>query len=151
MFGFYDPASLSIGEKSAVINFINASDAADVTKVSIKTPADVRRVSDALEVQKARGITTLAGNVVEFRGSISFNPKAPDEALLTLDDAENFGRTVPLKLDFDLGQETLPRHGYAIGQAAEVDGALIVYKLAMRPFTMNFDRDMMPGNSSQLN
>ena len=33
MFGFYDPASLSIGEKSAVINFINAADAEDVTEV----------------------------------------------------------------------------------------------------------------------
>lgn len=151
MFGFYDPASLSIGEKSAVINFINAADAEDVTQVEISSAEQAREVYKALEVQKTRGITLKEGEIHDYRGSIAFNPKVPDEALLTLDDEENFGRTLPMKMAFGLEKDDLPRHGYAIVQATEVDGALLVYKLAMRPFSMTYDREPAPGQSEQLN
>jgi len=151
MFGFYDPASLSIGEKSAVIDFINAADADDVTKVEISSAETAREIHDALETQRTRGITIRSGKIIDFRGSIAFNPKAPDEALLTPDSEEDFGRTIPMKMAFNPGKDAMPRHGYAIGQAAEVDGALVVYKLAMRPFTMTFDREPVPGQAGQLN
>ena len=104
-----------------------------------------------LETQKTRGITIRSGEIIDFRGSIAFNPKAPDEALLTPDSEEDFGRTIPMKMAFDTGKNAMPRHGYAIGQAVEIDGALMVYKLAMRPFTMTFDRDLVPGQAGQLN
>ncbi|MBW3243587.1 hypothetical protein KUV57_13015 [Epibacterium sp. DP7N7-1] len=150
MFGFYDPASLSIGEKSAVIDFINAADN-DVTKVEISSAETAREVHDALEVQKTRGITTRSGKIIDFRGSIAFNPKAPNEALLTPESEDEFGRTIPMKMAFDIEKNALPRHGFAIGQAVEIDGAMVVYKLAMRPFSMAFDRDPVPGQVGQLN
>ena len=151
MFGFYDPASLTFGLKGAVINFINAQDASDVTEVKIETAQDALMVAGALETQKVRGITTHDGKIIDFRGSIAFNPKAPDEAMITLEDSDSFGQAVPVKLGFSLGKATMPRFGYAMGQAAMRDGAMIVYKLAVRGLSNSFDRAPAPASVGHLN
>lgn len=146
MLGFYDPASLNFKTDHAVINFIALNAADEVTPVEIRDADHAGRVSRALEDQKTHGITALEGRMVRFRGSIAFNPKAPDEALLTPDDADSFGRTVPVKLGFGVDATSLPRFGYAMGDAAEVDGALIVSSLAVCSLVAAHDRRPAPSS-----
>ena len=132
MFGFYDPKSLKHDDKGAVIDFINAEDASDITPVEIRSEGDVARVREAISNQVRFGITTMNAGMKQFRGSIAFNPLAPGEGLLTPEDDPQ--RITPIRLGFKIGMEELPTAGIGMGDAVMVDGALVIRKLAMKSF-----------------
>ncbi|MCW3782591.1 hypothetical protein [Defluviimonas salinarum] len=150
MYGFYDPASLSIGDTIAVIDFISAHNASDVTKVEIRTAEEAREVSAALEAQKTFGITTRKGDMREIRGSVAFLSQGSDEALLSPE--SDTKKTIPLKMGFAVSKNLLPMAGFVIAQAAEQDGALIVHKMAMKSYLpMPESRPSIFDNRSNLN
>lgn len=143
MFGLYNPKSLKIDGAVAAIDFIDVA-SAEVTKVEITTADEARTLREALDTQKARGITTRNGAIEDFRGTISFNPKVPGEAILHPDGDENFGNFIPVKLGFEVEGGDLPANGYAMGQATMVDGAMVVYQIAVRELGFAPDRAPRP-------
>jgi hypothetical protein len=130
MFGFYDPRSLAVKDRSASIDFINSMDASDVTSVQINTIDELRAVSSALKTQKERGIASLKGEIIEFRGSIVLLDR--NEALLTPEGGTE-DEIIPMEFGFDVTDCDLPEHGFAIGEGVKVDGAIVIYRLAVQP------------------
>lgn len=133
MFGYYDPKTLNIGDRSAEILFVNAEDAGDVRKVSIRSAEEARRVHSALSSQKEMRISTLEGEMSEIGGIVRMNPGHPDEGIMTT--AGSPSRTLPIKLAFGVAKGDIPEKAFAIVHGREMDGALLVCKMAMRPLT----------------
>jgi len=131
MFGFYDPASLSVSDRTAVISFINATDAADVRTVRIDTAEDARRVRNALSAQKTLRISALEGTMREVHGSIRMNPDHPGEGVMV--SVQDPKRQIPIKLAFDPAEGSVPEKGIGIVYGREQDGALEVCRMVVRP------------------
>jgi hypothetical protein len=131
MFGYYDPETLNIGDRSAEIDFINVEDAGDVRTVSIQSAEEALRVHRALSSQKEMRISTLEGEMSEVGGILKMNPTHPDEGIMTTTGSPS--RTLPIKLAFHLEKGDIPERAFAIVHGREMDGALLVCKMAMRP------------------
>lgn len=131
MFGFYDPASLSVSDRTAVISFINATDASDVHTVRIESAEDARRVRAALTAQKTLRISSLDGPVRTVQGSIRMNPDHPDEGIMiSVEDAK---RHIPIKLAFEAEEGSIPLKSIGIVYGREQDGAFEVCRMILRP------------------
>lgn len=128
MFGYYDPASLKIAGRHAVISFIDVS-AGNVTEVSIDSAADARRIAGSLRTQKQNGISTLTGELVEITGSLVMTSQAGDEGLIIPDGDRG---AIPVMLSFEVEPDALPRNSYAKVLGTMIDGALVAVKLAMK-------------------
>lgn len=131
MFGFYDPASLSVSDRTAVISFINATDAADVRTVRIESAEDARRVQEALTAQKTLRISALEGVMREVHGSIRMNPDHPGEGVMV--SVQDPKRQIPIKLAFEAADGVVPEKGIGIVYGREQDGALEICRMVVRP------------------
>ncbi|MCE6959678.1 hypothetical protein LAZ40_11675 [Cereibacter sphaeroides] len=129
MFGYYDPASLSIEGQSAAIAFISAADA-NVRTVRIETADEARRIRDAIAAQRTMRITSLEGAMREIQGVVHMNPQHPDEGVMYTPAEPK--RPIPIKLAFD-GVEGIPEKGIAIVYGCEEDGAIRICRMAVRP------------------
>jgi hypothetical protein len=131
MFGYFDPATLTVGRRSAEIEFVNASDAADVRRIPIRSAEEARRIHRALDAQKSMRIASLDGDMMEVGGIVRMNPSHPDEGIMTTSGSPS--RTLPIKLAFDIGRGDIPEKAFAIVHGREEAGALVVCRMAMRP------------------
>lgn len=129
MFGYYDPESLARHEGRQVMNFINASDLDDVTRIVIDTREKAQEVIVALGEQKQHFIAWLGGGLERVSGSLRISEKHLDEGVMATGD----GRMVPIKMDFTPTKGQLPLFSLCVATGVREDGALRVAKMIMQP------------------
>lgn len=129
MFGFYDPSSLKVGERQAAIDFIDSTKGL-LTQVEITSSEKARSIARCLKMQTRLGIASLQGELQELTGSLIFNPADPSEGMMR---PQGESRIVPIKLDFEVEPDSLPRNSIARAVGVFVEGAFIVAKVAMKP------------------
>ncbi len=129
MFGYYDPETLDVQERTAEIDFIEAA-SGETRRVSISGSSHARQIAHSMGDQCVHKIAAMAGPMRAVRGSMVFLPGDPDSGLIAPEGGS--GKPVPLRLAFDVSHGDLPSSGYAIVQGAETDGAILVNRIAIK-------------------
>jgi len=132
--GYYDPDTLTLGDKVASIDFINATDIADRRRVEVRNRQDADVLLHNLRHQRDYKISALGGRAMMCRGPIHMSPGVPDEGVMMVDGDE--ARLLPVKLGFPLGDFRVPERALigAIGHMS--GGALIAERAAIAPLSL---------------
>lgn len=131
--GYYDPETLTLGEKAASIDFISAQDVTDRRRVEVRTRQEADVLLHNLRHQKEHQISALGGRAMICRGPIQMSPGVPDEGVLMVDGDKT--RLLPVKLAFDLDGFRVPDRALigAVGYLSE--GALVAERAAIAPLS----------------
>lgn len=131
--GYYDPETLTIGERVASIEFINATNSADRRRVEVRTRQDADVLLHNLRHQRDNKISALGGKAMMCRGPIQMSPGVADEGVMMIDGDE--AKLLPVKIDAPLGGVRIPGRALigAIGYLS--GGALIAERAAIAPLS----------------
>jgi hypothetical protein len=131
--GYYDPETLTLGDRVATIDFINAQDETDRRTVEVRNRKDADVLLHNLRHQHEHKISALGGRAMICRGPIQMSPGVPDEGVMMVDGDRT--RLLPVKLGFDLDGFRVPDRALigAVGYVSE--GALIAERAAIAPLT----------------
>lgn len=129
--GYYDPESLTIGDRIATIDFINARDETDRYQVAVRNRQEADTLLHNLRHQKDHQISAFGGRAMICRGPIQMSPGIPDEGVMMVDGDRT--RLLPVKIGFDLDGFRIPDRALmgAVGYISE--GALVAERAAIAP------------------
>lgn len=127
--GYYDPETLTLGDRVASIEFISATDITDRTRVEVRNRQEADTLLHNLRHQREHKISAIGGRAMMCRGPIRMSPGLNDEGVMMIDGDE--ARLLPVKFAFDLGGRKIPNRALigAIGHL--VGGALIAERAAI--------------------
>lgn len=131
--GYYDPDTLTLGERVASIDFISAQDGRDRTRVEVRNREEADVLLHNLRHQQQHQISALGGRAMICRGPIQMSPGIPDEGVMMVDGDRT--RLLPVKLAFDLDGFRVPDRALlgAVGHLS--GGALIAERAAIAPLS----------------
>ena len=131
--GYYDPETLTLGDRFASIDFISARDASDRRRVEVRSRQEADVLLHNLRHQQEHQISALGGRAMICRGPIQMSPGVPDEGVMMVDGDRT--RLLPVKLAFDLDGFQVPDRALmgAVGHMS--GGALIAERAAIAPLS----------------
>jgi hypothetical protein len=131
--GYYDPETLTLGDRVASIDFISAKDQTDRRRVEVRSRKEADTLLHNLRHQRDHQISALGGRAMICRGPIQMSPGVPDEGVMMVDGDKT--RLLPVKIGFDLDGFRIPDRALmgAVGHISE--GALIAERAAIAPLT----------------
>ena len=131
--GYYDPDTLTLGERVASIDFISAQDARDRRRVEVRSREEADVLLHNLRHQQEHQISALGGRAVICRGPIQMSPGIPDEGVMMVDGDRT--RLLPVKIAFPLDGFRVPDRALmgAVGHMS--GGALIAERAAIAPLS----------------
>jgi hypothetical protein len=131
--GYYDPETLTLGDRVASIDFISAKDQTDRRRVEVRSRKEADVLLHNLRHQRDHQISALGGRAMICRGPIQMSPGVPDEGVMMVDGDKT--RLLPVKIGFDLDGFRIPDRALmgAVGHISE--GALIAERAAIAPLT----------------
>lgn len=131
--GYYDPQTLTLGDRVATIDFISAQDETDRRRVEVRTRKEADVLLHNLRHQRDHQISALGGRAMICRGPIQMSPGVPDEGVMMVDGDRT--RLLPVKIGFELDGFRIPDRALmgAVGHISE--GALIAERAAIAPLT----------------
>jgi len=131
--GYYDPETLTLGDRVASIEFISATDGADRRRVEVRNRQEADVLLHNLRHQRDYKISAFGGRAMMCRGPIQMSPGVADEGVMMVDGDE--ARLLPVKLALPLGDVRIPERALigAIGFLS--GGALIAERAAIAPLS----------------
>lgn len=131
--GYYDPETLTLGDRVATIEFISAQDETDRRTVEVRNREEADTLLHNLRHQKEHQISAFGGRALICRGPIQMSPGVPDEGVMMMDGDKT--RLLPVKIGFELDGYRIPDRALmgAVGYLSE--GALIAERAAIAPLS----------------
>ena len=131
--GYYDPETLTLGDRVATIEFISAQDETDRRTVEVRNREEADTLLHNLRHQKEHQISAFGGRALICRGPIQMSPGVPAEGVMMMDGDKT--RLLPVKIGFDLDGYRIPDRALmgAVGYVSE--GALIAERAAIAPLS----------------
>jgi len=131
--GYYDPETLTLGDRLASIDFISANDAADRRRVEVRSRQEADVLLHNLRHQRDHHISAIGGRAMICRGPIQMSPGVPDEGVMMVDG--DMSRLLPVKLAFDLEDFRVPDRPLMGAVGYMSGGALIAERAAIAPLS----------------
>ncbi len=131
--GYYDPETLTLGDRVASIDFISANDASERRRVEVRNRQEADILLHNLRHQREHQISATGGRAMICRGPIQMSPGVPDEGVMMVDG--DMTRLLPVKLAFELDGFRVPDRALmgAVGHLS--GGALIAERAAIAPLS----------------
>lgn len=130
MFGYYDPTSISVNERTLSIDFVSVDDT--VHKVHCNKQEHLDKLRSGLQSQRRFNIAHLDQDPVNIGGSLVLNGKGEGVIYDT-----KSGNPTPVRLSFDTS--ALPSRGIGAAIGVMNDGVLEVFRLVMSSIQVNND------------
>jgi hypothetical protein len=131
--GYYDPETLTLGDRVASIEFISANNASDRRRVEVRNRQEADVLLFNLRHQRDHMISALGGRAVICRGPIQMSPGVPDEGVMMVDGDKT--RLLPVKLAFDMEDFRVPDRALMGAVGYMTGGALIAERAAIAPLS----------------